>query len=116
MNILFVCSANVHRSKGFAREFTKYLKNQSVEVRSAGVYAGSGRGYALDKKILKWADKIFVMTQGHKMFIHKVHNEFLEKVHVIGISDEYDIDDESLVEVAKYWYETVFLIKHFRKV
>ncbi len=102
MNILFVCSANVNRSKAFEREFKELLKNQKeVKIRSSGIYSYSGYGYKLDEKILKWADRVFVMTQAHKMFIEKVFNDYLSKV---------------LKDVISYWFVKEFLTNHFRKV
>lgn len=119
MKILFICSANVNRSKAFEREFKlMYERPKSpinpelIEIRSAGIYSYSGYGYKLDKKILEWADLVFVMTQAHKMFLHKAYSEYLDKVHVIGISDEYDVDDEALKVVIAYWHDTIFKQKH----
>lgn len=107
-NILFVCSANVNRSKAFEREFREILKGKPFKIRSAGIYSSSGQGYKLDEDVLEWADQVFVMTQAHKMFINKHYSRFLDKVHVIGISDEYDVDNGRLREIIYYWYGKVF--------
>lgn len=112
INLLFVCSANVNRSQAFAREMKKLVKkidNVDFEIRSAGLYAYTGDGYQLDPKILGWADKVFVMAMMHKIFVHKKYPEFLSKVEVIGVSDEYDVDSPAIVEVIQYWYHYHFL-------
>lgn len=112
VNILFVCSANVNRSQAFAREMKKLVKkieNVDFEIRSAGLYAYTGDGYQLNEKILEWADKVFVMAMMHKMFVHKKYPQYLDKVTVIGISDEYDVDSPELVDVINYWYWHYFL-------
>ena len=112
VNLLFVCSANVNRSQAFAREMKRLVKkidNVDFEIRSAGLYAYTGDGYQLDPKILGWADKVFVMAMMHKIFIHKKYPESLNKVEVIGVSDEYDVDSPAIVEVIEYWYHYHFL-------
>lgn len=116
MKVLFVCSANVNRSKAFEREFKKFYKDHpdKVEIRSSGIYSYSGYGYKLDRTILEWADVVYVMTVAHQMFIEKSYNEFINKVRVIGISDEYDVDDEALIEVINYWHDRVFMKERFK--
>lgn len=112
VNLLFVCSANVNRSQAFAREMKRLVKkidNVDFEIRSAGLYAYTGDGYQLNEEILKWADKVFVMAMMHKIFVHKKYPQYLDKVTVIGVSDEYDVDSQALVEVIEYWYWHHFL-------
>lgn len=101
MNILFVCSANLNRSKAFEREFKAYEPN--AKVQSAGCWYGYPN--QIDEKILSWAKYIYVMDLSHKKFIHEKYPEHLDKVIVIGISDQYDVDDDELKKIFEYWWK-----------
>jgi predicted protein tyrosine phosphatase len=56
--ILFVCTANVDRSKT-AEDL--YAEDPRYEVRSAGVAPFARR--RLDRDLLAWADRVFVMSE-----------------------------------------------------
>lgn len=105
MKILFVCSANCNRSIAFEREFKKLIikskKFEDWEVRSCGIWYGYP--YQLNKKLMEWADIVYVMDLSHKVWINKHFLKHLHKVKVIGISDQYDVDDVELQELFNYW-------------
>jgi predicted protein tyrosine phosphatase len=99
MKILFVCHANVNRSPTWERWFQK--NRPQYEVKSCGTHYGYPT--QLSKDSLEWADKVFVMDLEQEVFISKKYPECLNKVEVIGISDEYDPEDERLIELIEYW-------------
>ena len=100
-HILFVCKENLKRSPPFERFFKNKLKN--TEVRSAGIYYGYP--YQVNQEILKWADKIYVMDLSQSKFIKENYPSQYKKVEVIGISDEYNPDDDGLIDLIKFWWE-----------
>ena len=104
--ILFVCSANSQRSPAFEREMKLKVDKTKFEIRSAGCW--TGYPYRVDQEILQWADYVYVMDLSHKIFIHQRYKDYLLKVKVIGISDQYDTDSGELKELITYWYETEF--------
>ena len=113
-NLLFVCSANVNRSKAFEREVKRLLEAWPPSIIQYNVKSsGCWYGYPdkLDQNLMDWADKILVMDLSHKIFINKNWPNHLYKIRVIGVSDQYDVDDEELKEVIEYWYQTEFLAK-----
>ena len=97
--------ANVNRSPTFERWFKK---NTSHEVKSAGTYY-SQYGKSLNREILSWADRIYVMDLEQEMFIKERYFEYLDKVRVIGVSDQYDPDSEALIRLIEYWFKKEFL-------
>lgn len=105
-HILFVCSANVNRSKAFEKTMNGLVDKDRYEIRSAGIW--SGYPYQINDEILTWADDIYVMDLSHRLFIHKNYRQHLSKVKVIGISDQYDVDSDELFELIIYWYTEVF--------
>jgi len=99
--ILFVCSANLNRSPTFEKYFKKILPKKDWEVRSAGIWHGVL--YQVNEEILEWADKVFVMDMSHYFFIFKHYYEYIDKVVVVGISDEYNPDEDKLIELIEFW-------------
>jgi predicted protein tyrosine phosphatase len=97
--LLFVCNANTIRSPTFERWFKKNMKE--FEVRSSGTH--HGYPYKLDKELLEWADRVFVMDQSQKLYIHERWPNLIDKVEVIGISDQYDPDEPDLINLIIYW-------------
>ena len=108
IKLLFICMANTNRSPTFERYFKEHYSNK-FEVKSSGIYYGYPE--SLTEKLLKWADKIFVMDLSQELFIKNHFPKYLKKVKVIGISDQYDPDSPELIELIKFWitkkkYET----------
>jgi predicted protein tyrosine phosphatase len=100
--ILFVCSCNLNRSPTFESVIRSKVDSSKVVVRSAGTLVGYP--YTLNADLLEWADVVFVMDLSHELFIRQHYPEFISKVRVIGISDQYDRDSDDLVELIDYWY------------
>jgi len=99
VKILFVCTCNLNRSPTFEHYFKKNYPNH--EVKSCGTCYGYPD--RLSEKILDWANVVYVMDYSHKLFIQKQFPKKVWKVKVIGISDEYDPDEERLIELIDYW-------------
>jgi predicted protein tyrosine phosphatase len=97
--LLFVCAANLNRSPSFEHYFKKNLPQ--FNVKSCGVYYGYPE--RLNEKLLKWADIVYVMDLSQEMFIANTFKEYLKKVKVIGVSDQYDPDSFDLIEVIEFW-------------
>lgn len=87
-HILFVCMANINRSKTFAEWFQ--INKPEYETRSSGIYSYSSPGYKLDQELLDWSDKVYVMDIEQYIFIFNQFNSSIDKVEVLGISDQYD--------------------------
>ena len=99
--ILFVCACNLNRSPTFEHYFKK--NHPELEVRSAGTLYGYPD--MVDEKLLKWANKVYVMDLSQAKFIYDRYREFMKKVEVVGISDQYDPDDEALIVLIRFWDE-----------
>jgi len=105
--VLFVCAANCNRSPAFEIFFKKRKElKDKFEFKSAGVYFGYP--FQVNEDILNWADKVFVMDLEQMKFIDIRYHLHMNKVEVIGVSDQYDVEDEKLQEIIDYWYATVF--------
>jgi len=57
----------------------------------------------MDEDILEWADKIYIMDLEQETYIARKYPKYLDKVEVIGISDQYDPDETPLIELIEYW-------------
>ena len=97
--LLFVCAANLNRSPSFERYFKKNLPQ--FNVKSCGVYYGYPE--RLNEKLLEWADIVYVMDLSQEIFIANTFKEYLKKVKVVGVSDQYDPDSFDLIEVIEFW-------------
>lgn len=97
--MLFICSGGIQRSPTFAKWAND---NTEHKARSTGLWNNP------NYKDFKWADKIFAMDISHKIWIAKFRPELLPKTEVIGVSDQYQPDEEELIEIVKYWYEERF--------
>lgn len=112
MHILFVCSGNTCRSPMAAALFGEQLKQIrwkkqgfTLEVRSAGLYAGNGfaaspeavevmaemgidisrhRSQRLSGELLQWADLIITMTDSHQQQILTQYGVSAEKLHTLA--------------------------------
>lgn len=100
-HILFCCAGNTNRSPTFEKYFKSHYKN--LEVKSCGIYYGYPE--QLTEKILLWADKVFVMDLSQELFIKNHFPKYLQKVEIVGISDQYEPDSPELIELIKYWIE-----------
>lgn len=101
--LLFVCNANLNRSITFEHYFKKNKYKNMYEVKSCGTLYGYPN--KLNKKLIDWADVIYVMDMMQYKFIHDNYQEAitLRKVKIVGISDQYNPDDYMLIELIEFW-------------
>jgi len=94
--ILFVCTANVDRS----RTAEDLLKDRSsFQVRSAGTWEWAERRISTED--IEWADRIFVMEGHHKEAVLRISPGARHKIAVLGIPDVYSRGDPDLVALLK---------------
>jgi len=101
MNLLFVCTWNVQRSKTAERICKELCKgNKEIHISSAGIAAKpSMGGIQITKEMANKADKIFVMEPEHEIYIEKMSPESKSKIINLNINDIYYRDDPELVEM-----------------
>ena len=99
MNILFLCTANIQRSKT-GEELFRALDN-SNEYRSAGLsakYVNKAGSTLCTEEMLKWADKIYVFEQQHIERIQQYTGDvLLPKIINLNIPDVYQYFQRELV-------------------
>jgi predicted protein tyrosine phosphatase len=98
MNILFICSRNKWRSRTAE---TIFKDNKDHLVKSAGTEPGAR--VRVSAKLIRWADKIFVMEKRHVQRLNEnFPGEMQNKdVFILDIADDYSYMDESLIEIIK---------------
>ncbi len=99
MKLLFICLAGINRSPTFAKWVNKNTKHKA---RSLGTHFSS------DWKLLRWADKIFVMDLNQEVFLKRHFPDYMPKVEVVGVGDQYPPDSPELIELIEYWYDKRF--------
>lgn len=98
-NLLFVCRGNTQRSPTFEIWFKKYRPQYNVKSAGTMCYATQ----VLTEELLEWADVVYVMDLGQEMFISARFPEFLEKVVVVGVTDDYQRESTILFKLIEYW-------------
>lgn len=98
MNLLFICSRNIWRSRTAE---TIFKKDKRFHVKSAGT-SKSAR-IRVNRSQIDWADKIFVMEKRHRERLEELFGDALEvkELIVLDIPDEYQYMDEDLIENLK---------------
>ena len=98
MRVLFVCTANQHRSPTAETLFSAW---PGLEVSSAGLDAASTR--VLDAAMVEEADLIFAMEPHHREAIRRRFRAVLgtRRVLVLGIPDIYDRDQPELIALLR---------------
>lgn len=96
MKLLFVCTANQERSPT-AEDIFKDVKN--VKVKSAGTDRFAR--VIINKRLVDWADRIYVMEDFHRDFIVKKWPHTAKKIVVLGIPDVYFRGDPELIRLLK---------------
>ncbi len=106
MNILFLCTANLNRSKTAELHFA--AKNPANAYRSAGLSEKECRrnGTTLcTEALLEWADVVFVMEDAHVRRIEQyTAQRFLNKIINLDIPDIYSFGDAALIEQLELSY------------
>ena len=99
MNILFVCSANIDRSRTAEAIFTAKLPEH--KFKSAGTnqdVCKESSTTMVTKEHIAWADHVFVMEQEHLDYLKSLApglNE--EAITVLGIPDDYKYLNAKLI-------------------
>jgi len=101
MNILFVCTSNIHRSKT-AEDYCNKVEGKHV-YKSAGlneVNCQRHRSQPCSEELLEWADKVFVMEQHHiERIVQHTGYKFIAKITNLDIEDRYSYMDAELVKI-----------------
>lgn len=101
--ILFVCSANVDRSKT-AEAYFSTLYND-LDFKSAGTNFELCRqegSTPLTTDLIEWADMIFGMENQHLEKINALsENQFESKITVLNISDDFVYYQPELLELLE---------------
>lgn len=102
-HILFICSANLERSKTAEDYFTE--KYPDIEFRSLGtnqkICLQEGTNY-LNEKDLAWADQIYVMETKHKKATLAFSKSKIgKKIKVLNVADHYSYYQKELLEVLE---------------
>jgi len=91
MNILFLCTANIHRSRS-AEVYFKSIKSDHI-FQSAGLserYCTKYGSRLCTIELLDWAEKIFVMEPQHvERITEHVGDRYLAKIDILHIDDIY---------------------------
>jgi len=103
--ILFICTANVDRSRT-AEDL--YADDERYEIRSRGVATFATQRLTLSD--LLWADRVFVMNEkrdGHLSEIHKQFRSVKRPVFVLDIEDNWhrgdpELEDQLLRKLKDY--------------
>jgi predicted protein tyrosine phosphatase len=100
MNILFLCTANLHRSRT-AEDYFRSVDSKHI-YQSAGLSEKYCKQYGTrlcNVELLDWADKIFVMEPMHVERITQHTGErYLTKIEVLNIDDIYQYMQPTLVD------------------
>lgn len=103
MNILFLCTANLHRSRT-AEHYFRQIR-QTNTYRSAGLsekYCSQHQTTLCTVAMLEWADRVFVMEQAHLDRLREYSGEqFLPKVSLLNIPDEFQYMQLELIQLLK---------------
>lgn len=99
VNILFLCTANIQRSKTAEELFR--AANKKHQYKSAGLsskYVQKANSTLCTEEMLKWADRIYVFEQSHIDRIQAHTGDFyLPKITNLDIPDDYQYFQRELV-------------------
>lgn len=103
MKVLFVCSANLLRSRTAEDYFAS--KYPDIEFSSAGTnhkICKEKGTTPLEEDMLKEADVVYVMENKHKDIIRKhVGDIYNSKIVVLNIKDDYDYFQKELIQILE---------------
>jgi protein-tyrosine phosphatase len=95
MNLLFICSRNVWRSRTAE---TIFKNKEGYHVKSAGT--SKSAKIRITPKLIEWADLIFVMENKHKKRILEAFPELAnsKEIIVLDIPDDFKYMEEELIK------------------
>lgn len=100
--VLFVCSANLKRSKT-AEDYFAQKYPDTNEFESAGtnlVICQKEGSNPLTIELLEWADDVFVMEKKHLTQIkNNTEGKFGKKIKVLRIADIYKYYQKELIDI-----------------
>jgi len=103
MNILFLCTANLHRSRSAENHFKSLESNYTFQ--SAGLSEKYCKKYGsrlCTVELLNWAELIFVMEPMHKKRIFEYAGDhYSDKITVLNIDDIYQYMQPELLQELK---------------
>ena len=102
MNILFLCTSNLHRSATAADHFSKL--NDQHGFKGAGLDSRNckqnGTTFCTDEMMV-WADLIYVMESMHTVKVMAYSCSSNKKIINLNIPDIYIFNDPVLIEVLQ---------------
>ena len=98
MNILFICSRNLWRSRTAE---TIFKDSKDHLVKSAGTTPGAR--VRVSAKLIARADIIFVMEKKHKQRLNENFPDEMQNknVFVLDIADDFRYMDKALIEIIQ---------------
>lgn len=102
MHILFVCSANIDRSKTAEDFYSEQFNNHLF--RSAGTnhtICNQKGTNALEQEQIDWADLILVMEKKHLQWIQHNLKVNGKQIDVLGIEDHFSYYSIKLIELLQ---------------
>ena len=102
MNIVFVCNSDTNRSPTAKKLFKKLFKHIGLNHKIKS--AGTNYGNPLTAKLIDWADLFFPMTMEEYFVLAEELRIPNNKIHIIGIGDEYIFDDSRLTTLLLHWW------------
>ena len=100
MNILFLCTANLNRSK--TAELYCEKKYPQHNFKSAGLserYCKINSTTLCTENLLQWADSVFVMEEMHiERISEHTGDKYLEKLASFDIEDKFKLNHPVLLE------------------
>lgn len=103
MNILFLCTANIQRSRTAEVYFRENIPQHTY--RSAGLSKKEclrNKSVLCTEEMLEWADRVYVFEQKHLDRIQAYTGDlYLNKIDCLNIADVYQYMEPELIEQLK---------------
>lgn len=118
MNILFLCTSNLNRSKTAEDHFA--VKDPLRVYRSAGLSEKECKRNSTtlcSEDLLEWSDVVFVMEDEHVRRIEQYTGQrFLDKVINLNIPDVYQYGESALIAQLEKRREAMQLEELFARI
>ncbi len=100
-NFLFICSANIQRSKTAEDYFSSIYNDLNFQSAGTNLKICHKEGTnPIDIDMLEWADKVLVMEKKHRDLINKnTSSKYNNKIAVLGIQDIYKYYQKELIDI-----------------